>query len=94
MRHRQALQRLPMTSLFRNQTTKKSKNMISQDGSQMTISLQLHVLIANHGLANVIDIIRMLCAEQSHLNPNKNLDDCFHHFEKLTEITAKIETWN
>ena len=68
--------------------------MISENGSRMTISLQLHVLIANHGLVNVIDIIRMLCNEQSHLKPSNHLEDCFHHLEKLTEIAAKIETWN
>ena len=68
--------------------------MISENRSQMTISQQLAELITNHGLVNVIDIIRMLCLEQSVLKPNNNLEDCFHHLEKLTEITAKIETWN
>ena len=76
------------------QTTQKSKDMISQDGSRMTISLQLHGLIANHGLANVIDIIRMLCVEQSHLKSNDDFEDCFKHLEKLTETAAKIQAWN
>lgn len=86
--------RLPMTSHSRKVTTKKSKTMLSENGSRMTISLQLHNLIASHGLVNVIDIIRMLCTEQSRLEPNKNIDDCFHHLEKLIQITSKIETWN
>ena len=68
--------------------------MISENRSQMTISQQLAELITNHGLVNVIDIIRMLCAEQSVLKPNNDLEDCSHHLEKLMEITAKIETWN
>jgi hypothetical protein len=68
--------------------------MISQNGSQTTISLQLYGLIANHGLVNVIDIIRMLCVEQSHLKSNTNFADCFKCLEKLTETAAKIETWN
>ena len=68
--------------------------MLSQNASQSTISLQLHTLIANHGLVNVVDIIRMLCVEQSHLKSNENLEDCFKYLEKLTESAAKIQTWN
>ncbi len=68
--------------------------MLTQNGSQSTISSQLHSLIANHGLVNVIDIIRMLCAEQSNLKPSNDFEDCFHHLEKLTETAAKIQTWN
>ena len=68
--------------------------MLTQNGSQSTISLQLHGLITNHGLVNVIDIIRMLCVEQSHLKSNDDFEDCFKHLEKLTETAAKIQTWN
>ena len=68
--------------------------MLTQNGSQSTISMQLDGLIANHGLVNVIDIIRMLCVEQSHLKSNDDFEDCFKHLEKLTETAAKIQTWN
>lgn len=68
--------------------------MLHQNGSPATISVQLHGLIANHGLMNVIDIIRMLCVEQSHLKSNDDFEDCFKYLEKLTETAAKIQTWN
>lgn len=68
--------------------------MVTQNGSPATISVQLHGLIANHGLMNVIDIIRMLCVEQSNLKSNDDFEDCLKYLEKLTETAAKIQTWN
>jgi hypothetical protein len=86
-----------MTSLFRNQTTKKSKDMLSQNRQhRITMSCQIHSLIEQHGIENVFDCIRLLLAEQKNLKPNSDndsLEKMFKPLEDLIEFGGNISQW-
>ena len=68
--------------------------MISENGSPVTMTTQLHLLIARHGLNNVVDSIMRLCFEQANLKDDNQFDETIKHLEKLIESAAKIQDWN
>jgi len=82
-----------MTSHSRKQTTEKSKDMITENGSRSTIGQQLYALIVKHGLENVAESLLHLCHDQSILNETKPLGDTIGHLENLVDSSSKIEVW-
>lgn len=68
--------------------------MIAENGSRLTMTTQLHCLIAKHGLENVADSILRLCSEQAHLKKNDEFEESIKHLEKLIESASKIQSWN
>jgi hypothetical protein len=76
------------------QTTQKSKDMITHNGSRSTIGQQLYALIAKHGLENIAESLLHLCHDQSNLNQTEAIEISISHLEKLIESASKIQSWN
>jgi len=68
--------------------------MITENGSRLTMTTQLHCLIARHGLDNVADSLMRLCFEQARLTNNDVFEESIKHLEKLIESASKIQDWN
>jgi hypothetical protein len=93
MRHRKAFASLLYDFPLMYITTQKSKDMISENGSRLSMGLQLHVLIAKHGLENVADMLVRLCTEQAHLTQDPALEESIKHLERLVSAACKIQDW-
>lgn len=93
MRHRKAFASLLYDFPPMYITTQKSKDMISENGSRLTMGLQLHLLVSKHGLNNVADMLMRLCTEQSNLAHDPALEDSIKHLERLVDSSSKIQDW-
>lgn len=74
-------------------TTQKSKGMISENGSRLTMGVQLHILIAKHGLENVAEMIMRLCEEQSRITNDAAIEDSIKNLECLIKSSSQIQVW-
>ena len=67
--------------------------MITENGSRLTMGMQLHMLIAKHGLDNVADMLMRLCVEQTHLRHDPAIEDSIKHLEYLVQSSLGIKDW-
>ena len=85
--------RLPMTSHSRTSTTKKSKDMLSQNGRRLTIGSQLFRLIEQHGFENVIETIKFLCYAQIDVEEDIHMTQSIQLLEDLQQSASKTKEW-
>lgn len=67
--------------------------MITENGSRLTVGVQLHLLIAKHGLENIAEMIMRLCEEQSRLKDDPALQDSITNLERLIKSSSEIQDW-
>lgn len=93
MRHRKAFRPPPYDFPLMYKTTQKSKDMITENESRLTMGVQLHILVAKHGLENVAEMIMRLCEEQSRLNDDPAIEDSIKNLERLIKSSSQIQNW-
>ena len=67
--------------------------MITENGSRLPMGVQLHLLIAKHGLENVAEMIMKLCEEQSRLNDDAAIENSIKNLECLIKSSSEIQDW-
>ena len=67
--------------------------MITENGSRLTMGVQLHILIAKHGLENVAEMIMRLCEEQSRITNDAAIEDSIKNLECLIKSSSQIQVW-
>jgi hypothetical protein len=82
-----------MTSLSRTTTTKKSKDMLSHNGSRLTIGSQLFRLIEKHGFENVVETLKLLCYMQQDVKEDEYMTRSLELLEDLQKSASKTKEW-